>query len=106
MSTLLKYLLVDVAIIIVSFGLFTALIPGRARHNIWEKYISAFSKFIIYIFIATIAINVITVLIVYALRSEHYLNIIAPAVQSVLVGFVAACVPRRGVEDNNQERAS
>lgn len=90
----------DVIIIIVSFALFSALISGEKRHRIWEKYISSFSRFVIYIFIITIAVNVITALIVYALRYERYLNIIAPAVQSIIIGFVASCVPRRGVEHN------
>jgi hypothetical protein len=106
MNTFLKVAAADIGIIVVSFAIFTVLIPGRARHTIWEKYISAFSKFVIYIFAATIAINIITALIVYALQYEQYLNIIAPSVQSVLIGFVAACVPRRGVGDKKEERVS
>ncbi|MCX7885270.1 MAG: hypothetical protein N2448_09630 [Caloramator sp.] len=92
--------IVDILIIIISFGIFSALISGEKRHRIWEKYISSFSKFVIYIFIVTISVNVITALIVYALRYEKYLNIIAPAIQSIIIGFVASCVPRRGVEHN------
>ncbi|WP_342455571.1 hypothetical protein [Caloramator sp. Dgby_cultured_2] len=52
-------------------------------------------------FLVTVIINVITALIVYSLRYQKYLNYIAPAVQSVLIGFIASCVPRRGVEEKS-----
>ncbi len=104
MYTFFKVALVDIGIIILTFGLFSAIIPGRARHTIWEKYISAFSKFVVYIFILTVVINILTAVIVYALQYERYLNIIAPSVQSILIGFVASCVPRRGVGDRKEER--
>jgi hypothetical protein len=100
MYTFLKIALLDVVIIILSFVLFSAVISGQRRHMIWEKYISSFAKFVIYIFIATVAINVV---IVYAVRYEKYLNVIAPTVQSVLVGFIASCVPRRGAGDRNEK---
>lgn len=103
MNTFLKVALADIGIIIVTFAFFTAIIPGHRRHKIWEKYISAFSKFVIYVFILTIAINIITAVIVYRLQYERYLNIIAPSVQSILIGFIAACVPRRGVGDKKEE---
>jgi magnesium-transporting ATPase (P-type) len=89
----------DIAIVIISFLIFSALIPGSKRHVIWEKYISSFAKFVIYVFIATAAINALTAYIVYALRYEKYLNIIAPFIQSILIGFIAACVPRRGINE-------
>lgn len=104
MYTFMKVAIVDIIIIIISFGIFSAIIPGSKRHIIWEKYISAFSKFVIYIFVLTAAINIATAFIVYALRYERYLNIIAPSVQSILIGFVAACVPRRGVGDRKEEK--
>lgn len=104
MYTFFKVALVDIGIIILTFALFSAIIPGRARHTIWEKYISAFSKFVVYIFILTVVINILTAVIVYALQYERYLNIIAPSVQSILIGFVASCVPRRGVGDRKEER--
>lgn len=104
MYTFFKVALVDIGIIILTFGLFSAIIPGRTRHTIWEKYISAFSKFVVYIFILTVVINILTAVIVYALQYERYLNIIAPSVQSILIGFVASCVPRRGVGDRKEER--
>jgi hypothetical protein len=103
MNTFLKVALADLGIIIVTFLFFTAIISGEKRHKIWEKYISAFSKFVIYIFILTIGINILTAVIVYKLQYERYLNIIAPSVQSILIGFVAACVPRRGVGDKKEE---
>lgn len=103
MYTFLKVALADIGIIIVTFGFFTAIISREARHRIWERYISAFSKFVIYVFLLTIAINILTAVIVYKLRYERYLNIIAPSVQSILIGFIAACVPRRGVGDNKEE---
>lgn len=101
--TFLKVALVDIGIIIITFLLFSAIIPGDKRHVIWEKYISSFAKFVIYIFIATVIINVGTAYIVYSLQYERYLNIIAPSVQSILIGFVAACVPRRGIGDRREE---
>lgn len=103
MNTFLKVALADIGIIIVTFAFFTAIIPGDKRHRIWEKYINAFSRFVIYIFILTIAINILTAVVVYRLRYERYLNIIAPSVQSILIGFIAACVPRRGVGDKKEE---
>jgi hypothetical protein len=103
MSTFLRVALIDIGVIIASFIIFSAAIPGYKRHIIWEKYISSFAKFVIYIFIATVLINILTFAIVYALRYERYLNIIAPTVQSVLIGFVASCVPRRGVGDKKEE---
>lgn len=89
----------DIAVVIAAFLIFSAVIPGGKRHQIWEKYISSFAKFVIYIFIATAVINALTAYIVYALRYEKYLNIISPFVQSILIGFVASCVPRRGVKE-------
>lgn len=103
MYTFIKVALADIGIIIVTFVIFTALIPGDKRHRIWEKYISGFSKFVVYVFILSIAINIITAVIVYKFQYERYMNIIAPSVQSVLIGFIAACVPRRGVGDNKEE---
>lgn len=104
MRTFIKVALFDAGVILLTFALFSAIIPGDKRHMIWEKYISSFAKFVVYIFIATVVINVLTAVIVYALRYERYLNIIAPTVQSILIGFIAACVPRRGVGDNQKEK--
>ncbi|CCJ32733.1 hypothetical protein [Caloramator australicus] len=98
-KTFFIMLAVDILIVLVTFFLFSKLIPGDKRHRIWEKYISSFSRFVIYLFLVTVIINVITALIVYSLRYQKYLNYIAPAVQSVLIGFIASCVPRRGVEE-------
>lgn len=105
LSNLVKIGLADIGIIIVTFLLFSAIIPGRKRHTIWEKHISSFAKFVIYIFIASLAINVLTAVIVYALQYQRYMNFIVTGVQSILIGFVAACVPRRGVGDNKEETA-
>jgi hypothetical protein len=96
---LLKYALIDIGIVGVTFGLFSLIIPREKRHRIWEKHISGFSKFVVFMFIISITINAATAYITYRLLYERYLNIIAPAVQSVIIGFVAACVPRRGVGD-------
>jgi hypothetical protein len=103
MSTFFRVALLDLGIIVITFIIFSAAIPGAKRHVIWEKYISSFAKFVIYIFIATLVINVLTAYIAYTLGYERYLNIIAPTVQSFLIGLVAACVPRRGVGDNTTE---
>lgn len=96
--------LLEIGIIVVSFFIFSALISGEKRHKIWEKYISSFARFVIYIFILTVVINVITAVIVYKLRTERYLNVISPSIQSVLIGFIVSCVPRRGVGDKKEEK--
>lgn len=86
-------------LILIFFFIFKAIISGPARHRIYEKIMSSFAKFVIYIFIASLAITGITTYILRRTRNMAYINIIAPAIVSVLVGFVASTVPAKGAED-------
>lgn len=92
--------LLNIILIIASYFLFRSIISGPTRHKIYEKIFSSFSKFIIYTFILTVVITSITALIVYKTRFIIYLNIIAPALVSVLVGFLISTVPTKGVEES------
>ncbi|WDC85455.1 hypothetical protein PL321_09100 [Caloramator sp. mosi_1] len=98
MQRLLLIALANIGIVIVTFFIFSFIFSGEWRHKIWEKYISSFAKFVVYIFIVSLIINIITAWAVYALQLDRYINVIVPMVQSIIIGFVAACVPRRGVE--------
>jgi hypothetical protein len=95
--------LLDLAIITVAYLIFRFALSGEWRHNIWEKYVDSFSMFVMILFGVTILINVVTFYILFSLRIKQYVNIIAPAVVSVLVGFVIASVPQRGVEDSKEK---
>ena len=97
------YLLAAEAVIVfISFLIFSALIPGDKRHKIWGRFISSLSTFIIYIFIISAVSTAVTAYVVYSLRTERYLNSIVAIVQSVFVGFVVSCVPRRGAGDKKK----
>lgn len=102
MQRLLLIALSNIGIVIVSFFIFSFIFSGEWRHRIWEKYISSFAKFVVYIFIVSLLINVLTAWAVYALSLERYINVIVPMIQSIIIGFVAACVPRRGVSHDNK----
>lgn len=103
MQKLLIIALANIGIVIVSFFIFSFILSGAWRHKIWENYISSFAKFVVYIFLISLIINVLTAWAVYSFRLERYVNVILPMVQSILIGFVAACVPRRGVSHKSQE---
>jgi hypothetical protein len=90
---------VDIIIILISFFLFKAIISGPTRHRLYENFMSSFAKFVIYIFIAAVVINAVTALIFYRTRYVAYINIVAPAIVSILVGFIASTVPTRGTGD-------
>lgn len=94
-----QIMLLDIGVIGVSYLIFRFTLRGEWRHKIWEKYVDSFSMFIMLLFIITILINVLTYAILSAVRITRYLYVIAPAVSSVIVGFVIASVPQRGVED-------
>lgn len=98
--------LLDIAIIAVSYLIFRYSLSGGWRHKVWEKYVDSFSMFVIILFVVTIIINVATFSILYSLQRKEYVNIIAPAIVSVLVGFVIASVPQRGVEDEGVKKGS
>jgi len=93
----------DLVLILISYFLFRSIISGPTRHKFYEKFMSSFAKFVIYIFIASILITGITALIVYRTRYIAYINIIAPAIVSVLIGFIISVVPTRGAGDNKNK---
>ena len=90
-------------LIVIFFFIFKAIISGPTRHRIYEKIMSSFAKFIIYIFIASLAITGVTTYILRRTRNMVYINILAPALVSVLVGFVASTVPVKGADDDKNK---
>lgn len=99
MKNFLISAIVNLILISVSYLLFRKIISGPTRHKIYEKLFSSFSLFIIYVFVITAGITVLTALILYKTRFVIYLNIVAPALVSILVGFLISTVPTRGVGD-------
>lgn len=99
-----KVMLLDIAIIAASYFVFRYSLRGEWRHRVWEKYIDSFSIFIIIVFAVTIAINVLSYLILFYLGIKRYVYIVAPSAASVLVGFITASIPQRGVEDSGEKR--
>jgi uncharacterized membrane protein HdeD (DUF308 family) len=95
--------LLDLIVIAVSYFIFRYSLSGEWRHKVWEKYVDSFSVFIIILFVVTASINIITFVILNYLRMKQYVNIIAPAVVSIMVGFILASVPHRGIEDSKAE---
>lgn len=96
--------IVNLILIFVSYYLFRAVISGPTRHNIYEKFLGSFAKFIIYVFVSTVIITVVTALILYRTRYVAYINVIAPALVSILIGFVVSTVPTRGTGDENKNK--
>jgi hypothetical protein len=94
---------VNIVLILISFFIFKFIISGPTRHRLYEKMMSSFAKFVIYIFSAAVIINVITALIFYRTRYVAYINVISPAIVSILVGFVASTVPTRGIGDKKKD---
>lgn len=90
---------VDAVVILFSYYLFKTVIPGPARHKIYEKFMSSMAKFIIYIFLLAAVITGITAFIMYRTRYISYLNIISAGLMSIIVGFVVSTVPTRGIGD-------
>ncbi|WP_138203368.1 hypothetical protein [Haloimpatiens lingqiaonensis] len=93
----------DIILILVSYGIFRVVISGPTRHKLYEKFLSSFAKFVIYLFVATAVITGLTALILYKTRYIVYLNIVASALVSILVGFVMSTVPTRGIGDKKEE---
>ncbi|MFT8312803.1 MAG: hypothetical protein ABF633_00955 [Clostridium sp.] len=93
----------DLVLILISYFLFRSIISGPTRHRFYEKFMSSFAKFVIYIFVASILITGITALIVYRTRYVVYINIIAPALVSILIGFIVSVVPTRGAGDKRHK---
>jgi hypothetical protein len=94
----------DVVLILVSYFIFRGIISGPTRHRLYEKFLSSFAKFVILIFFASLIITGITALVLYRTRYVQYINIAAPALVSILVGFVVSTVPTRGYGDNDKDK--
>lgn len=92
----------NIILILISYYLFKSVISGPTRHKIYERFLGSFAKFIIFIFLASVIITGITALIFYKTRFIGSLNIIAPAIVSIFVGFIISTVPTKGLEDKNK----
>lgn len=92
---------VDFVLILISYGVFRKVISGPTRHKLYEKFLSSFAKFVIYIFVITTAITGLTALILYKTRYVVYLNVISSALVSLFIGFIISIVPTRGKGDSN-----
>lgn len=90
---------VDVLLILISYFLFIKIVNGPTRHKLYNKFFRSFAKFVIYIFIISILITGITAFILYRTSYIAYINIISPALISILVGFLMSTVPTRGEGD-------
>ena len=95
--------LVDIIIIFASYFLFRNVISGPTRHRLYEKFMSSFAKFVIIIFLASTLITALTALVLYKTQYIVYINILAPALVSILVGFVMSTVPTRGMGDKEKD---
>ena len=103
MKNFLISALVDIVLILISYSLFRKIISGPTRHRLYEKFFSSFAKFIIYVFITTVVITGLTAFILYKTWFISYINIIAPALVSILVGFLMSTVPTRGIGDTKSK---
>ena len=95
--------IVDIIIIFASYFVFRSVISGPTRHRLYEKYMSSFAKFIIIIFVASVLVTSLTALVLYKTQYIIYINTVAPALVSILVGFVMSTVPTRGVGDKEKD---
>jgi hypothetical protein len=93
----------NLVLILIAFFIFKNVISGPTRHRIYEKFMSSFAKFVIYTFIAAAVITGGVALALYRTNYIQYINIIAPALVSLLVGFIAATVPTRGAGDEKHK---
>ncbi|OFI06586.1 hypothetical protein CLOACE_09270 [Clostridium acetireducens DSM 10703] len=94
--------LANIILIFTSYFIFRSIVSGPTRHKLYEKLFNSMAKFIIYIFITSIGITAITALILYRTRFISYINIIAPALVSIFIGFIMSTVPTRGVGDKSK----
>jgi len=103
MKNFLVSAIVDIILIFASYFLFRSVISGPTRHRLYEKFMSSFAKFVIIIFIATVLVTSLTALILYKTQYIVYINILTPALVSILVGFIMSTVPTRGVGDKEKD---
>jgi hypothetical protein len=94
---------VNLVLILISFFIFKNVISGPTRHRLYEKFMSSFAKFVIYIFIAAAVITGGIALALYKTNYVSYINVIAPALVSILVGFIASTVPVKGTGDEKRK---
>lgn len=94
---------VDIIIIFSSYFLFRSVISGPTRHRIYERFMSSFAKFVIIIFIASAVLTSLVALVLYKTSYIVYINVVAPALVSILVGFVMSTVPTRGIGDKEKD---
>ena len=99
MKNFLVSAIVDIVLIFSSYFLFVHVISGPTRHRLYEKFMSSFAKFVIIIFIASVLVTSLTALVLYKTQYIVYINVAAPALVSILIGFVMSTVPTRGTGD-------
>jgi len=103
MKNFLISAVIDIVLIFISYFTFRAVISGPTRHRIYEKYLHSMSKFIISIFIITVLITGICAFVLTKTRYIVYINIIAPSLVSIFIGFIISLVPTRGEGDKKQQ---
>jgi hypothetical protein len=103
MKNFLVSAIVDIIIIFSSYFLFKSIISGPTRHRLYERFMSSFAKFVIIIFVASSVVTALTALVLYKTNYIVYINIVAPALVSILVGFVMSTVPTRGIGDKEKD---
>ncbi|OPJ55506.1 hypothetical protein CLORY_44090 [Clostridium oryzae] len=89
-------------LIFLFFYIFKLILPGPFRHKIYEKIMSSFAKFVIYVFFISVFLNCLLAFIIYRFRYVAYINIIIPSILSIVVGFIASTVPVKGTESKNK----
>ncbi|WP_027625394.1 hypothetical protein [Clostridium lundense] len=94
----------NIVLIFASYFVFKGIISGPTRHRLYENFFGSFAKFIIYLFIITVLITGLTAFALYKTRFIAYVNVVAPALVSILVGFVMSTVPTRGSGDKNNNK--
>ncbi|KAJ48999.1 VanZ family protein [Clostridium tetanomorphum] len=95
---------INIVLIFASYFVFKNVLSGPTRHRLYEKFFSSLSKFIIYLFIITVVITGLTAFILYKTRFIAYVNVVAPSLLSLLVGFIMSTVPTRGSGDKNKKK--
>jgi len=94
--------LLNLGAIAISYLIFRYTLSGEWRHRIWEKYVDSFAMFVIILFVVTAIVNIGTFYILFRMDLKHYVNIVAPVLSSVIIGFTIASVPQRGVGDRKR----
>ncbi|WP_234117081.1 hypothetical protein [Clostridium hydrogenum] len=104
MANFLISAVVDIVLIFAAYFIFRSVISGPTRHKIYEKFISSFARFVIYVFVVSALITGLSAFILYKTRYVVYLNIIAPALVSIFIGFIVSTVPTRGIGDKGANK--